>query len=219
MGPLLLWACSGDPKDQGLLGQNPSQSQQAADAISGNEGIVGSGNEQVATNGSVVEVPVEEVKTGNDAKPDEPKVQVPPIAQGSGSNSGTEENENSVTPPHKVTGAFLVGEVISDEASGTVQIGIVAKQDDIRLSEQPERFGLNWRLQADESFGNSLRLVATKNPAYDRILEFDGSLEELESFGSEVAIHLLVSEDAGEIKLESAVKTSFSDLMNPVVEE
>lgn len=211
MGPLLLWACSVDPTQKDRLPQNPISSQ-TADSIREHEGIVESGGD-VAANGSVVEVPVEEVKAN--PNPDVSKPQEPSIVDAG--RAPDDENENTVTKPGKITGAFLVGEVISDESSATLQVGIIAKQEDIRLSTEPDRFELKWKLQAHEDV--SVRLLATKNPNYDRILEFDGTREELEQLGNEIAIHLMVSETEGETKLENAVKTTFSELFEPIVND
>lgn len=222
VGPLLLWACSVDPH-QGVSGQGP-QSQTNAEH-SGNEGIVDSGDSEgkVASGGNVVDMPVEVVNPGSSggSQPEGGKTPVPPVAHVPAIPKGSEENEHTVTPPGKITGAFLVGEVIPNEEgdTGKVLIGIVARQDDIRLTDQPDRFALNWGLSADVQLENSIRLLPTKIAAYDRILEFDGTMEELESFEATISIQLSVSEDAGATKLESVVKSSLSDLFTPADEE
>lgn len=218
--PLLLWACSVDPH-QGVSGQDP-QSLEAADS-SGNPGAVDSvdSEEKVASGGSVVDMPVEVVNPGpaEGSKPEEPKPQLPPVAQVPEAPKAPVENENTVTPPNKITGAFLMGEVIPNEDGDTqtIKIGIIAKQDDIRLSQEPERFELNWRLAAESSLESSLRLLPSKNAAYDRILEFDGTMAELEGLENQISIQLSVSEGGGGAKLENLVKSTVSDLFKPQV--
>ena len=248
IAPLFLWACSFDP-DQGVSGQaQPNAVLSGNEGIvdSRNEGKVDSGDSEgtIASAGSVVDMPVEIVNPGSSGgfqpgggqaqpppvaqAPDLPKgseekgdTVVPPVAQVPEMPEGAEENEQTVTPPAKITGAFLVGEVIPNAGgeTGKVMIGIVARQDDIRLTNEPDRFALNWGLSADVLLENSIRLLPTKIAAYDRILEFDGTMEELESFQETIAIQLSVSEAAGAAQLESIVKFSLPDLFDPVDEE
>ncbi|RZA25977.1 MAG: hypothetical protein EOP10_05160, partial [Proteobacteria bacterium] len=163
IGPLLLWACSADPKKQGL-GNLGSQSQQAADATRENEGINGdsANSGDVATTTGGIDSSADP-QTGSDAKASDAKAESPPVASGPAAPKG-EDEESGITPPHKITGAFLVGEVIEDEEDAelpakTVKIGIVARHGEDRLSQQPDRYALNWLLSADESLGGYLRLL------------------------------------------------------------
>ncbi len=223
IGPLLLWACSADPKKQGL-GNLGSQSQQAADATRENEGIIvdSANSGEVATTQGGLDTPADP-QTASDAKPSDSKMDSPPVASGPAAPKG-EDEESGITPPHKITGAFLVGEVIEDEEESeipakTVKIGIVARHGEDRLSQQPDRYALNWLLSVDVSLESYLRLLPTKNAAYDRVLEFDGSMEELESFGENFSINLLISEESGPTNLESVVKSNLDDLFAPIPAE
>lgn len=221
IGPLLLWACSVDPH-QGIPGEHPTDPslQQGADATRENEEkqsgelVTGEGKET----GTVVEVPAEVVPgTGPSPAPEQEKQPAPPVTVSPGqSTANNEEDETTVTPPHKITGAFLVGEVIStddEDDQDKVYVGVIAKQDDLRLSEQPDRFNVVWGLSADPSLTGTVRLMPTKNPRYDRIMVFEGTLEELNAVSSQVAIQIAVSEKKDDTtKLESVVKTTVTDL-------
>jgi hypothetical protein len=220
LGPFLLWACSADPRSQGV-GALGSENQQAAHSTreKEQEAKVDQNHASNAIDGGSASHGTDTSagpELSSDGKEPERKTDAPSTA-GNGSQASEDKEENGVTPPHKITGAFLVGEVIEDESDESLplRIGIVAKNNDERMALEPDRFALNWVLTADEALSKSLRLLPTKNPDYDRVLEFDGSLDELESFENSFAINLSISEDAGPARLESVVKSRLKDLLSP----
>jgi hypothetical protein len=197
-----VWGCSGDPGQQGSRDRNPGQAdiQQAGDASSGNSIDGESGKTATA------EASGNEVKSDEDAA----KANVPPVATGP-----TEEEEGSVTPPHKVTGAYLVGTLLPGEEGEPVRIGLVIKAGDKRLSLEPERYEANWSLASVLENPEQVKLSKSIDEEYDRVLEFNGTEEEFIALQESISVQVSVSEGDGDSKLHEVVMNSLRELLAP----
>lgn len=203
-----VWGCSTDPS-KGSRDRSPGQadSQASAESISGDNGKDG-GNETVAVRTDPV------VANGNEAT-SEPatesgKTTVPPVA-----TVPDAEEETSVTPPHKVTGAYLVGTLLPHVEGETIKIGLVVKAKDKRLSLEPSRYETIWSLASDLDDPTLMKLAKSSDENFDRVLEFVGSAEEFAALKSSIAVQVNVSEVGEKSTLHSVIMNSLSELLMP----
>ncbi|RYZ57188.1 MAG: hypothetical protein EOP07_10625 [Proteobacteria bacterium] len=197
-----IWGCSGDPGQQASRDRNPGQAdiQQAGDASSGNSITGESGNTAADTSGNEVKSDVVEAA----------KTEIPPVATGP-----TEEEEGSVTPPHKVTGAYLVGTILPGVEGEPIRIGLVIKAGDKRLSLEPERYEANWSLASVLENPDQVKLSKSSDEEFDRVLEFNGTEEEFIALQESISVQVSVSEGEGDSKLHEVVMNSLFELLAP----
>lgn len=200
-----VWACSGDPKQQGARDRSPGQADVQATA-----------EDMSRDNGSGHERPTDPVvvnDSGNEAtsEPANAGTAIPPLAAGP-----TGEEDASVTPPHKVTGAYLVGTILPHEEGEAIKVGLVAKAEDKRLSLEPDRYETTWSLATDLDDPTLVKLAKSSDENFDRVLEFNGSEEEFLALQSLISVQVNVAEGSDETNtLHSVVTSSLSELLEP----
>lgn len=204
-----VWGCSGDPKQQGSRDQSPGQADSQASAEGMSSGNNGSGNETVAVHTDPVVAKGNET-TSEPATESGKAATVPPVATGP-----NPEEDTTVTPPHKVTGAYLVGTVLPHKEGETIKIGLVVKAEDKRLSMEPARYGTIWSLASELDDPSRMKLAKSLDENFDRVLEFEGTEEEFASLQSSIAVQVNVLEIGEVSTLHSVIMNSLSELLAP----
>ncbi|MBC7658991.1 MAG: hypothetical protein H7249_04720 [Chitinophagaceae bacterium] len=204
-----VWAC-GDPNQKGTLNSGSANvatngatsgdstvtkiETTQAGQVEGSSGTSSMGGSGAATDPAGTEMTPASVATAASATPSGPE-------------------EGGVTPPNKITGAFLVGTLLPHAEGEPLKVGLVAKKDDVRLSTSPNRYRTNWSLSlADQSL--PVTLAKSSDSAYDRVLVFNGTEEDFKAQYGSISLSVSVTEgvDAAN-QLSSVIVNTLSDLL------
>ena len=231
-----LWACSGDPNQQGYQDRSPGLSEVQDAADSTRDDTIGDGTESGTQSETVAsgDVTFNGGQDGRNVSHDELNAGGKGKGKGNGDvselgnlgqvvegskNSGPgpsmepapEPEEGAVTPPHVVTGAYLVGTLLASEPGTPIKVGLMVKSEDRRLSLETG-FETSWFMTAAPENASQLKLEKPKDSSYDRVLEFNGSLEEFAAIQDAIVMQVSVVDIETESGLSTVLVEKLSEL-------
>ncbi len=236
-----VWACSGDPNQQGNQDRNPRNGQVPDTADSIRDINVG-GEREPAKNQAEPIVATVNVSEGDDVNGEQQTSgqggngQVNPElenqAKGNQPGKGNDPEkavvtvptepldteEGSVTAPHKITGAYLVGVILPSAEQGPVRVGMVLTVGSSRPSLEPARYQSTWNIANLAEGGPGLKLTKSYDQKFDKVLEFKGTMEEFALISDSIAVEVNVvetSEGGSDSSLSSLVVNTLTELLTP----
>lgn len=192
---MMVTACSTESKTEGGL---PSAAQVLENVQAENTADAkGSGEGEEIASAETIATPVE---TGGDPTPAPPVTPPETIA------------EEKISPPNQVTGAYLTATLLPRaEESDPLRVGLMARMEDERITEDDGRYRLNWQLTFSQTLDKPVKLVRSEERAFDQVIEFYGTAAEFQELAGSINVYLQVSETG--TTLNSLVNESLSDLV------
>lgn len=161
-------------------------------------------------------------RTNQGANPDDPMSEtadasaIPPVQdpivnpQESNQEASPDPNARtaeSIVPPNKVTGAYLVAKVIQTSET-TVSIGLTAFVDSIRVATRPELYRALFSVTPSEDPGVTADLTESAVADHDMVLEMTGeSIKAIKEQLPIIQIGLVVSNLVTNKKNDAVVRT------------
>lgn len=123
------------------------------------------------------------------------------------------EDDESISPPKQVSGAYMTAAVLPDAGDKVIRVGVIGKLDDVRLSDEPEKYKSTWTLD----FGQALPVVATLKKSqdrdYDQILEFFGDEAQFAQYAAYIEISLQFQQNLDGSIVSSVVDNNLAEIL------
>lgn len=129
-------------------------------------------------------------------------------------NASPDANDESASAPKQVSGAYMTAQILPQSASDTtIRVGIIGMLDDVRLSNEREKYKSTWTLDFSEVLPVSVTLTKSADPDYDQVLEFHGNQEQFRQYLNAIAVSLQFQQNLNGSIVSSVVVDKLDELL------